>query len=92
MFKRPTTEIKYCVAAIGYDKDFMVTDYEKDITDLCSLNEANFSYANVLSTQDKIFENVPDNVTHMYVQLEKCEYHKDFINCIDIIQDVWLDR
>ena len=82
--------IRYYVNGIGYDKDDCVTDYDWDMGDFDTYEEA---YELFVKLQCKdtasFFEKVP-NLYQWLIQLEECEEDDECIECIDVKNEWWI--
>lgn len=86
-------DVRYYVCGIGYDENDCVTDYEWDFGDFNTYEEA---YDCFVKTQCKnatsFFTDKKINVYQMLLQLEECEETEDYIECIDVKNEWWIDN
>lgn len=86
-------EIRYYVCGIGYDKNDCVTDYEWDFGDFDTYEEA-YNLFVQLQCRDvsSFFSESKSNVYQMLLQLEECEETDDYIECIDVKNEWWVEN
>lgn len=86
-------EIRYYVCGIGYDKNDCVTDYEWDFGDFDTYKEAYELFVQ-LQCRDvaSFFSESKSNVYQMLLQLEECEETNDYIECIDVKNEWWVEN
>jgi hypothetical protein len=74
----------YCVCGIGYNKDDKITDYEKYYGNFDNYDDAYTLFVNLRTKSvASFFEDAPEDVYKILVQLEECEETDDDITCID---------
>lgn len=86
-------ETRYYVCGIGYDKNDCVTDYEWDFGDFDTYKEA-YNLFVQLQCRDvaSLFSESKSNVYQMLLQLEECEETNDYIECIDVKNEWWVEN
>ena len=86
-------ETRYYVCGIGYDKNDCVTDYEWDFGDFDAYEEA---YELFVQLQHRdvasFFSESKSNVYQMLLQLEECEETDDYIECMDVKNEWWVEN
>ena len=86
-------ETRDYVCGIGYDKNDCVTDYEWDFGDFDTYEEAYELFVQ-LQCRDvaSFFSKSKSNVYQMLLQLEECEETNDYIECIDVKNEWWVEN
>lgn len=86
-------EIRYYVCGIGYDKNDCVTDYEWDFGDFDTYEEAYKLFVQ-LQRRDvaSFFSESKSNVYQMLLQLEECEETDNYIECINVKNEWWVEN
>jgi hypothetical protein len=82
--------IRYYVCGIGYDENDCVIDYDWDMGDFDTYEEA-YEFFVKLQCKDEgsFFEKVP-NLYQWLIQLEECEEDDECIECIDVKNEWWI--
>lgn len=82
--------IRYYVCGIGYDKNDCVTDYDWDMGDFDTYEEAYELFTELQSrSEESFFKNTPE-VYQMLIQVEECIEDDDYIECIDVKNEYWV--
>lgn len=82
--------IRYYVCSIGYDKDYCVTDYERQFGDFDTYERAYNLFTNLRSRRaDSFFVNAQE-VYQLCIQLEACEETDEAVECIDVKNEWWV--
>ena len=82
--------IRYYVCGLGYDVNGNITDYEKYYGDFDTYVEA---YELFVKLQCKPYEALFENATgvnQLLLQLEECEEHNNYTECIDVKNEWWI--
>lgn len=84
---------RYYVCGIGYDKNDCVTDYEWGFGGFDTYKEA-YNLFVQLQCRDvaSFFSESKSNVYQMLLQLEECEETNDYIECIDVKNEWWVEN
>ena len=82
--------IRYYVCGLGYDVNGNITDYEKYYGDFDTYVEAYELFVKLqCKPAETFFENVV-GVNQLWLQLEECEEHDDYTECIDVKNEWWI--
>lgn len=78
--------VRYYISAIGYDEDECVTDFEDNLGDYDTEEEARAAFEEIIKTTD--FKKLGDIEMLKYwkIQIEQCE-ETDGIHCIDTLEE-----
>lgn len=89
-------KIRYYVCGIGYDKNDCVTDYEREFGDFDIVEEAQEKFAEAVreaeDNLDEFFIDGEPEVAYWHIQLEKCEETDEYIECIDVLDEVDIEK
>lgn len=81
---------RYYVCGIGYDENDRITDHEQNFGDFDTLDEARELFTKLESVDaDSFFTNAPQ-IYQLLIQLEECEEDDNEINCIDVIDEMYV--
>lgn len=82
--------IRYYVYGLGYDVNGNITDYERSFGDFDTYEQAYARFVTVqCSDRDVLFTNAR-GVNQLLIQLEECEEHDDYTECIDVKNEWWI--
>ena len=77
-------ETRYYVCGLGYDVNDYITDYDFDLGDFDTYEEAYELFVRLqCRSAESFFENAPE-VCYLLIQIEECEETEDEISCVDI--------
>lgn len=83
-------EVRYYVCGLGYDKNGIITDYERGFGDFYTYEGAYSLFARLRDMDaDSLFAKTP-NLYQMLIQLEECEETDDYIECTDVKNEYWI--
>lgn len=86
-------KIRYYVSGIGYDNNDCVTDDEWDFGDFDTYEEAYNLFVQLQCIGvSSFFTESKSNVYQMLLQLEKCEETDDYIECVDVKNEWWIEN
>ena len=89
-------KIRYYVCGIGYDKNYCVTDYDREFGDFDTVEEARKKFAEAVreaeDNLDEFFFDDEPEVSYWKIQLEKCEETDECIECIDVLDEVDIEK
>lgn len=83
-------KIRYYVCGIGYDENDHVTDYEQDLGDFDTYEEAYELFVKIQCRSVESFFLEAPKVYQLLIQLEECEEDDDTIDCIDVRNEWWI--
>ena len=82
--------IRYYVCGLGYDVNGNITDYEKYYGDFDTYTEAYELFVKLqCKSAETFFENAA-GVNQLLLQVEECEKHNDYTECIDVKNEWWI--
>ena len=88
--------IRYYVCGIGYDNNDCVTDCEREFGDFDTVEEAQDKFAEAVreaeDNLDEFFLDSEPEVVYWHIQLEKCEETDEYIECIDVLDEVDIEK
>ena len=83
-------KIRYYVCGLGYDVNGNITDYEKYYGDFDTYEEAYELFVKLqCKSKETFFENAI-GVNELLIQVEECEEHNDYTECIDVKNEWWI--
>ena len=89
-------KIRYYVSGIGYDNNNCVTDYDREFGDFDTVEEAREKFDEAVreaeDNLDEFFLNSEPEVAYWHIQLEKCEETDEYIECIDVLDEVDIEN
>ena len=89
-------KIRYYVCGIGYDENDCVTDYDREFGDFDTVEEARDKFGEVVceaeDNLDEFFFDDEPEVSCWKIQLEKCEETDEYIECIDVLDEVDIEK
>ena len=89
-------KIRYYVCGIGYDKNDCITDYDREFGDFDTVEEARDKFDEVVyeaeDNLDEFFLDDEPEVSYWKIQLEKCEETDEYIECIDVLDEVDIEK
>lgn len=82
-------ESSYVVSAVGYAKDNTVTDFEKTFGTLRNEEVARILFNGLISKavcdKSKFFEDVPEDVAYLTIQIELCDFYTDCVQAVEVL-------
>lgn len=89
-------KIRYYVCGIGYNKNDCVTDYDREFGGFDTVEEARDKFGEVVceaeDNLDEFFFDDEPEVLCWKIQLEKCEETDEYIECIDVLDEVDIEK
>ena len=83
-------QIRYYVCGLGYDENDCVTDYEQSFGDFDTYEEAYELFVKLQCRDDETFFEKAPELYQLLIQLEECEEHDDYSECIDVKNEWWI--
>jgi hypothetical protein len=78
------------VCGLGYDENNKITDYEVDLGDFDTYEEAYELFVRLQCKDMELFFLQEPEIYELLIQLEECEETEDEVNCIDVKNEWWI--